>query len=84
MKGADPLKEYYKITNKQTGHMSYYKSLTWLEYYLQSCFGGLRDMEIVESEWRLIDGEEIEIIKLAHAHCGFYGQNTYRIELVKG
>lgn len=77
------MKEYYKITNKETGHMSYYKSLLWLEYYLRGCFGGLRKLEIVNSEVREINGEEKEIIKLAHAHCGFYGQNIYRVELVK-
>lgn len=72
--------EIYKITGKD-GHFSYYKSLNWIEFYLQSCFGGLRELEIVETCIRKINGVEQEIIKLAYAHCG-YIKNTYRVELI--
>lgn len=77
------IKEYYRITG-ENGHRSYYKSLRWLEYYLRGCFGGLRDLEVVETVKREINGEIIDVIRLAYAHCGFYGQNIYKVELIKG
>lgn len=74
-------KELYLITNKN-GYMNYYEDVEWLEYYLNTSLGGLRDMEVVETCKRSINGIQREIVKLGYAHCG-YVKSTYRIELVK-